>query len=218
MMEEQKMKKILLSVLAVILMSIGGSALMAKAMSGGPGGGCFREGMPMGMGYHLNMLQADLKLTDEQVDKIHKIDMDYAEKFYQSRKDTKESDKLWANHRSEIEKVLTKEQLEKWKEFRGPRYGMGNGMHRWKDGSRHGMMHNYLNLTDEQSVKIHKINREYHDKFFENRKDEAKIEKLREEHRKEAEKILTKEQLEKLKEFKKNHRGMGFGPGFEMMY
>ena len=212
------MKKILLSVLALVFISAGGSALIAKGMGDGRGG-CAGYGMyGGGMGFHLNMLQQDLGLTDEQVTKIHKIDMDYAEKFFQARNNREESEKLWKNRWADTEKVLTKEQLEKWKEFRGPRYGMGKGMHRWKDGSRPGMMHDYLKLTDEQSAQIHKLNREFHDRFYENRKDEAKLEKLREEHRKEVEKILTKEQLEKLNEFKKNHRGMGFGPGFGMMY
>ena len=205
------MKKILLSIFAVIFMSAAGSDLMARGMGKG-NGYCPGYGMKGGFGHHLNMLQADLKLSDEQVAKIHKIDMDYAEKFFQNRKNDKDSAKLFESHRAEIEKVLTKEQLEKWKEFRGPRQGMGKG----KGGP--GMMQDYLKLTDEQAEKIHKLNREFHDRFFENRKDEAKLDNLREEHRKEFEKILTKEQLEKLKEFKVHHRGMGFGPGFGMMY
>ena len=178
------MKKILLALFAVLFMSAAGSDLMARGMGKGNGGDCPGYGMNGGFGHHLNMLQDELKLTDEQIAKIHRIDMDYAEKFFQNRKNEKGSDKLFESRRAEIEKVLTKEQIVKWKESRGPKKGIGKG----KGGP--GMMHDYLKLTDEQSEKIHKLNREFHDKFFENRKDNSKLEKLREEHRKEFGKIV----------------------------
>ncbi len=212
------MKRIIISMLALILTAGAGSALMARGMWGGNGGcGGPGYGMGGGPGFGMGMMADDLKLTEEQELKIHKINKDFADKFFEARRDRDALDKVRENHRKEIEKVLTKEQLDKAKEFRGPHKGRGKGMMGNGDW-RPGMMHDYLKLTDEQAEKIHKINRDFHDKMFQNRKNQDEAEKLRDAHRKEIEKVLTKEQLEKFKEFRTNHRDMGYCPGFGGMW
>lgn len=211
------MKRIMLSLLAILIVAGTGSALLARGM-GYNGGGCPGYGMGYngGPGYN-GMMPGRLNLTEDQELKIHKINKDFADRFFEARKDREAFDKVRENHRKEIEKVLTKEQLEKVKEFRGPHHGRGKGMMRdgdWKPG----MMHSYLNLTDEQAEKIHRLNMDFHDRMFQSRKNSDELDKLRESHRKEFEKILTKEQVDKLKDFQKNHRGMGGCPGFGGMW
>lgn len=213
------MKRIILSLLALLFVAGTGSALIARGMWGG-NDGCPGYGMGMngGSGYHM-MRYNDLKLTEEQEQKIHKINKDFADRFFEARRDRDAFNKVRDAHRSEIEKVLTKEQLEKARDFRGPHHGRGKGKGMmWDSDWKPGMMHDYLNLTDDQAEKIHRLNREFHDKMFQNRKNPDEIGKLRESHLKEFEKLLTKEQLEKLNKFRKNHRGAGFCPGFGGMW
>lgn len=209
------MKKIMLSIIALLLVAGGGSALMARGMMGGNTGGCGGPGYGMdgGPGFGMGMMYNDLKLTDDQELKIHKINKDYADKFFEARKDRDAFEKVRESHRKEVEKVLTKEQLEKLNEYRGPHHGKGKRM--MGDGNwRPGMMHDYLKLTDDQAQKIHKINMDFHEKMFQSRNNPDELGKLRESHRKEIEKVLTKEQVEKLKDFRDHHRGMEGCPGF----
>jgi Spy/CpxP family protein refolding chaperone len=213
---KQQMKRIMITLLALAVLTGTGSALSARGMGNG---GCSGYGLGMngGPGYH-GMMFDDLKLTEEQELKIHKINKDYADKFFEARKDRDAHYKVRENHRKEIEKILTKEQLEKLKDFRGAHQGKGKGMRQGKERGKPGMMHNYLEITDEQAEKIHKLNMEFHDKMFKNRNNEKEMDKLRENHLKEFQKILTKQQLEKFNSFQKHHRGLGFGPGFGGMW
>jgi len=99
----------------------------------GPGFGAM-SGMP---GMHLRFMQTDLKLTDEQIDKIYKIHRDNMDKFYQNRNDGDKSRDLRVKQDSEIEKVLTADQLTKWKELKknppgDGKPGDGKGYHRMK--------------------------------------------------------------------------------------
>ncbi len=215
------MKKIILPVITLLLVAGGGSALMARGMwGGGPGYGM---GYGAGPGYH-GMMSDRLDLTDAQEQKIHRINKDYADKFFNARKDRDAFEKLRENHRKDVEKVLTKEQLEKLKDFRESR----NERH-WKKGPRRGrdwdrgpekgrMMKDYLGLTKDQEEKIHKINMEFHDQMFRNRDNKSEVRKLKEEHREKIEKVLSKEQLEKIRDGRGGRKGFkhgyGFGPGF----
>lgn len=210
------MKRIMLTLLALAIFTGTGSALFARGMGNG---GCPGYGMGMngGPGYH-GWIFEDLKLTEEQEQKIHKINKDYADKFFEARKDSDAHYKVREAHRKEIEKVFTKEQLDKINQFRNSHHGKGKGMRQGKGDGKPGMMHDYLGITDEQAEKIHKLNMDFHDRMFKSRNNEKEMEKLRENHLKEFEKILTKEQLEKFKSFDKHHRGMGFGPGFGVMW
>jgi Spy/CpxP family protein refolding chaperone len=84
---------------------------------------------------HMGFMQQDLKLTDDQTDKIHKIRKDNMDKFYQARNDGDKVRELRVKQDAEIEKVLTAEQKAKLEEFKknhpyGNKSGDGKGYHR----------------------------------------------------------------------------------------
>ncbi len=83
------------------------------------------------------MFQKDLGLSDEQIDKIHKIHRDNMDKFYQNRKDSDKLKELRTKQDAEIKNVLTAEQKTKWKELRKnrPVHDKNRG-----DGKGHYMM------------------------------------------------------------------------------
>jgi len=117
--------------IAAILAVAGTSSLMARGMGtghgGGPGGGiCGGPGMGMGQPFHhLDRMQYFLGLSDEQVDKIYKIDREYQDKYYQNRKNHDAVQKLRTEHSKAILNVLTKEQKEKWEDFKKNHPGKG---------------------------------------------------------------------------------------------
>lgn len=111
----------------------------------------------------------------------------------------------------------------------GPGYGRG-WMHNGY-GYGHGWMHNgygpgyihggygnidflkaELNLTDQQTEKIVKLESEFRNQYYKNRYDGDKIAALRENHRKEIEKVLTDEQKKKFDALNSEaYRGYGRG-------
>ena len=101
--------------------------------------------------------------------------------------------------------------------------GMGRGMH--KPFQHLEMLQYMLDLTNAQVDKMYKIDKEYMEKFHQNRNDADKIRELREKHQAEIESILTTEQKVKWNEFKEDRpmkdrdKGMkdGKGPGFGPM-
>ncbi len=60
-------------------------------------------------------------------------------------------------------------------------------------------MQKFLDLTDDQIKKIHEINKTYLDRYFEKRKDKDAMKTLIKEHKEAVDAVLTKEQLEKIK-------------------
>jgi Spy/CpxP family protein refolding chaperone len=194
------MKKLLTIAALAAAVTFSSQIIYARGMNGYgySGAGC---GMGPGMMFEC------LDLTDEQADKIHKLNKEYREKAWKDR----------VEHRKAVEKILTPEQKKKREDARK------NRGRDWKKGSkkkgnkynrddRRGlMMGPGLDLTDEQIEKIHKINSEYADKFHRNRKNADELKKLRESRDREIEKVLTKEQLEKVKDFR-GKRGYGSCP------
>ena len=89
--------------------------------------------------------------------------------------------------------------------------GSGGGYHNNVcDGSGTGMvqpfhhidrMQYFLGLSDAQADKIYKVDSEYRDKYYQNRKNHDAIQKLREEHKNARLNVLTKEQKEKWNNF-----------------
>lgn len=129
------MKKTLtILTITAILAVAGTSSLMARGWGAGHGGPGICGGPGMGMGqpfHHLERMQYFLGLSDEQVDKIYKIDREYQDKYYQNRKNHDAVQKLREDHSKAILNVLTKEQKQKWEDFkknrpeRGERRGTG---------------------------------------------------------------------------------------------
>lgn len=101
----------------------------------------------------------------------------------------------------------------------GPGYGHSYGYHY---GPMHGnmgygnieFMREELGLTDSQVKDLARITDEFRKNRFENRRDYEKSAQLWVEHRKAIEKILTKEQRDKLEKINETygwHRGCAYG-------
>lgn len=180
--------------IAALVAGIAFSSQVLYAQGMGPGG-CGGAG---GMGYGPGIMYEDLNLTDEQADKIYKLDREFREKVW---KDMPE-------HRKAIDKILTPEQKKKLEDARKEHFKRMSegGKHRGKKyGNNDGrgmMVGPALDLTDDQIEKIHKINMDYADKFHKNRKNADELKKLRDSRDKEIESVLTKEQLEQLKKIR----------------
>lgn len=191
-----------------------------SAQKGGKGnGGPGHEMGGQGSFAHLNMMQDKLGLTNDQVDKMYKIQKDYMEKFYQNRNNADKVKELRDKQREEMEKVLTPEQKSKWNSFGKDHDGQkGKDKHQkdknppahgpQKDGfAPHMDMQKDLGLSNEQSDKIFKIHKDYMDKFYQNRRDDSKIKELRAKQISEIQNVLTAEQKAKLDELQKKHNG-----------
>lgn len=93
--------------------------------------------------------------------------------------------------------------------------GKGKGYHH---GSYHGFHHldamkSELKLTDTQVKKIFDIGTEYRKKYFDSRSDNEKLEKLRIEHKKDIENVLTAEQKKIFNSNKNTHSKYGWYGG-----
>lgn len=100
---------------------------------------------PMGGGMngpHIGMMEKDLGLSTEQVDKIYKVHRNYMDRFYQSRNDADKVRELRAKQDKEIESILTPEQKKKLDELKtkhpmnGKKPGDGKGRHRMMDNNK----------------------------------------------------------------------------------
>jgi len=216
------MRKIFFIALSLVILSLGASSLYAKSMGKGMGGGdCGGPGMGMGMHkpfMHLDILQYRLDLTNAQVDKVYNIDKEYMDKFYQNRNDNAKLKDLRAKHFTEIESILTTEQKVKWNDFKEnhPKNGMHDkrmdnkncknfGPMGGMQGNHMGFFQKDLGLSDDQIDKIHKIQRDNMDKFYQNRNDGDKVRELRTKQDLEIENVLTAEQKTKWNDLKKKH-------------
>jgi Spy/CpxP family protein refolding chaperone len=106
----------------IIFSAISAAMILAVSASSaggwGRGQGCgYNDGGARGHqgGYgHIGYLKDELKLSDDQVEKIIRIDSDYRLKFYQSRNDYEKSLTLRLEHRKALCGVLTDEQKKKF--------------------------------------------------------------------------------------------------------
>ena len=193
------MKKIVFWGITLTMLSL--AVLPLSAQRGGhPGNG---HGNMFGMDnsfMHFNMMQEKCGLTDAQVDKMYNIHKDYVDKFHQNRNNPDKMKELREKCSEEMDKVLTPEQKAKKENFGKDKIKdkkhdkpAKKGVH---DG--HGIMHDSLGLTNEQHDKIFKINKEYMDKFYQNRKNEKMIKEFRDKHHSEIMNVLTPAQRAQL--------------------
>lgn len=201
------MKKLIFTMLSLLLLTLTASSLSAQPFTG--------EGYGMGMHkpfQHLEMLQYTFDLTNSQVDKIYKIEKDYMDRFYQNRNDQAKIRELGEKINGEIAGILTGEQKIKWNDFqknhpankkvKKDRNFPGAGPHAGMGLFHLNFLQKDLGLTDEQTDKIYKIQKEYMDKFYQNRNDGDKVRELRTKQNAEIENILTAEQKTKLSEYR----------------
>ena len=133
------MKKGIIAIAVVSVLTMGGAYLYARTQ--GPGG-CFGygpgwghgsgymhgPGRGHGRGYgHLYFMKEELGLSEEQVDKIAKIDSEFHYKYFKDRDSRDKIDALRTEHRKAVEGVLTPVQKKKWDELfkNGDRRGYG---------------------------------------------------------------------------------------------
>lgn len=162
-----------------------------------------------------------VELSAEQKTKIDDIEKEYRTQI--SKLKTDESlDKeakfskikaLRSQQRDDISKVLTTEQNEKLKVHRKEQRAIGK--ENFKKGNHHhssfGKFEKELSLTEEQKTKLKEISDKFSAKMKEVRENktytdvqkEEMIKTLKKEKRQEAKKVLTKEQLQRLQERKK---------------
>ncbi|MCL2142626.1 MAG: hypothetical protein FWH46_07165 [Methanimicrococcus sp.] len=208
------MKKTVFIALSLAVVSFAVLPLSAEKKWKGNGGGECGYGMMGGQSFkHLNMMQSKLDLTNNQVDNLYKIQKDYMEKIYQNRNDADKVKELKGQCRTEMESVLTSEQKAKWsnlaKDRKGDVKNKKNERGAKKEGYHKDPMQNSLGLSNEQSDRIFKINRDYMDQFYQNRNNESKIKELRAKQIGEIQNVLTPEQRAKWDEMKKNRQKKG---------
>jgi Spy/CpxP family protein refolding chaperone len=99
------------------------------AFAFGRRGGGMGPGIGPGMGgdfRHLNFIQKELGLTDQQVKQIFDIGTQYRQKRFENRNNPDKLAELRTEHRKAVESVFTKDQLEKLNKFRDDRCRCGD--------------------------------------------------------------------------------------------
>ncbi len=129
------MKKILAAIAIGSVMILGTASAYAW---GGNGKGCCQGGgagygMGNQMGYgHVYYLKERAGLSDEQVEKIFKIDSDYRLKYYQNREKSDKLNTLRTEHKKAVEGVLSADQKKKLDEFYKDRGNRNYGYCPWR--------------------------------------------------------------------------------------
>ncbi len=135
------MKKLLIGLAIGSVIALGANSLYAW---GGSGNGCCggnnteKNGQGYMMGYgmhgygHLVFLKEKAGLSDDQIDKIIKIDSDYSSKFFKNRDNADKISSLRAEHKKAVESVLTADQKKKLDEFSKDRDGRKYGFCPWR--------------------------------------------------------------------------------------
>lgn len=130
---------------------------------------------------------------------------------------------LRADQRSKMEAILTPEQKTKWaeqrKNFEGKKGNEGKfeGKNDDRQNKHFDKMKEKLGLTDDQATRLKaqhealKVRREAikNDKTLSKSARKEKMMALRNEAKEQRKSILTPEQLKKMEEFKKDHKGKG---------
>jgi Spy/CpxP family protein refolding chaperone len=131
------MKKSIIAVAVVSVLSLSGAFLYAKAQNpdgctgygpGGDHGSYYMHGPGRGRGYgHLYYMKDQLGLSEDQADKIAKIDSEFHYKYFKDRNNQEKINALRTEHRKAVESVLTPAQKKKWDELFKNRDGRGYG-------------------------------------------------------------------------------------------
>lgn len=113
------MKKNLLIITALLVFAVAASDAFAFGRNGGYGCPGYGPGSGFGGGFrHLNYLQEELGLTDQQVKQIFDIGTKYRERRFENRNNPEKLGQLRDDHRKAVEAVFTKEQLDKFNKLR----------------------------------------------------------------------------------------------------
>jgi Spy/CpxP family protein refolding chaperone len=200
-------------------------------------------GQGFGMGYASGcfdtsgFMKRDLNLTNQQVKEIERIDSKFRKEYYEDRADYDRVNMLRKEHHAAIDAVLNPDQKKKFEGIYrdrwagwGPKrmyrhmggyYGAGYGMG-YASGCfmSNEAMKDELNLTGKQVKKIDEIDREYRDKYYENRNDYDAVDRLRREQKEAIERVLLPDQKKNYEAIYNDRwrgRGMHRGMGGHMM-
>lgn len=191
------MKKVVVLSIALIVMALSASQVMAQPPAGqggpgqgGPGGqGGFGRGMMMG-----GDMYDQLNLTEEQKKKMEDMRAEFTKKLESATPETRRE--IFTEMRDKMQSVLTDDQKKKMEELRAQRgSGRGFGGFGGPEGAP-GMgprasafpfqrFLDQLKLTDEQKTKVATMQREAIEKLF----NDIRTKVLTEDQRKELEKL-----------------------------
>ena len=127
------MKKSLITLAVLSMLSLGAASLYAwgwgpgNCQGQGPGWG---RGPGWGQGYgfgRIYFMKDYLGLSEDQMDKIAKLDSDYRYQYFKNRNNPDKIEALRTEQRKAFESVLTDVQKKKWDEFQKNRAGRGYG-------------------------------------------------------------------------------------------
>lgn len=158
-------------------------------------------------------MKAELALDDVQYQAVKAINEEYADKYFQLRRDSslskeerqKQAKILHEEKNAAIQKVLTDEQNAKWLPKQKAQ-AKKHSAHMKKTRGDHAMrMQKNLSLSDEQTSKIKTIDQEFAAKFRALKKDstiakedsQQRTKQLLEEYRTKAKAILTEDQFKR---------------------
>lgn len=119
----------LFAIAIVAVFSLVTADVFARGQGKGGPGGCPGAGPGMHGFGHLDRMQKELGLTDEQVKKIFDIGTQYRQKYFDNRGNRDKVKALHEEHRKAVEAVFTKEQKEKHDKLfsKGWKHGKGKG-------------------------------------------------------------------------------------------
>ncbi len=196
---DSKMKKIVFLAIALVVLALSASQVMAQPPAG-PGG--FGQGGPGGQaGFGRGMMMGgdmydQLNLTEEQKKKMEDMRAEFTKKLESATPETRRE--IFTEMRDKMQSVLTDEQKKKMEELRTQRggnrgfggFGAPEGMPGQGMGPRASVFPfqrflDQLNLTDEQKTKVTTMQREAIEKLF----NDIRTKVLTEEQRKELEKL-----------------------------
>ncbi|NLH16745.1 MAG: hypothetical protein GX455_09205 [Phycisphaerae bacterium] len=192
------MKKVVVLSIALIVLALSASQVMAQPPAGqggpgqgGPGGqGGFGRGMMMG-----GDMYDQLNLTEEQKKKMEEMRTEFTKKLESATPETRRE--IFTEMRDKMQSVLTDEQKKKMEELRTQRGNRGFGGFGGPEGTPgQGMgprasvfpfqrFLDQLKLTDEQKTKVATMQREAIEKLF----NDIRTKVLTEDQRKELEKL-----------------------------
>jgi Spy/CpxP family protein refolding chaperone len=167
-------------------------------------------------------MKTELGLTDQQYASVHSINLEYAKKASTLRGDSSTSrderhtrlKSLRQQKRTELKKVLTPEQQQKWADARKERKTRSQVKRGDHAAARNEHLKNTLSLSDDQSAKLGNLQTSHREMANDIRKDtkladadkKSRLKALRDDHEAAVKNLLSNEQFTKWKEQKASRR------------
>jgi periplasmic protein CpxP/Spy len=167
-------------------------------------------------------MKTELNLTDEQYASVRSINFEFAKKASTLRADSSISRDQRHNQlktirqekNAELNKILTKEQQQKWADARKERDIKREAKRGDREGARKEHLKSTLSLSDDQSARMMDLRKSLHKKVRDVRSDNAltdsekktRLKALRDEHEASVKSLLSEDQYTKWKEQKASRK------------